>query len=339
MSKIAILRYMELDGMLRSRQRPYPKMRELQQRMQDKFGVSSVSTVEKDLYAMRNDFGAPIVYDYRHRGYCYEDTGFRLFGVNLSEDNLEALQLVEGMLEGMGNLPIFNQFSDAVEKVLDALALTRQFGSSERPLHSFLQVHTSPYVKSSEALPQLIAAARDRRVVRIHYQKFQTAHPEAHTLHPYLIREYNDLWYVTGFSQERDAVRTFGIDRIRMVEACQATYLPPEGQDFDPETHFRHCVGMTVLEGAVPQEIRLRFSLRAADYVKAAPIHPSQQVLAEDGEGCLIGLYLIDNTELRNWVQGFGAEVEVIAPASLREHMRRQAERLAKCYLQQTDAS
>jgi hypothetical protein len=57
--------------------------------------------------------------------------------------------------------------------------------------------------------------------------------------------------------------------------------------------------------------------------------HPSQQVRDLPDGGLEISLSVADTIEVRRWLLGFGSDAEVLAPASLRETLRQEAERLA----------
>ena len=117
-------------ALLRNKQKPYPSKLELLEACKHKFGVVSPSTIEKDLNAMRIEFDAPIAYHKKHNGYAYTDTNFRFLSVNLSEDEKDALGFVENILEQFRGLPIFSEFSDAVDKVLDGLEIAKHDKSS-----------------------------------------------------------------------------------------------------------------------------------------------------------------------------------------------------------------
>ena len=71
------------------------------------------------------------------------------------------------------------------------------------------------------------------------------------------------------------------------------------------------------------------FARPLARYIKERLWHPSQSFRdLEDGR-LEMTLQVADTLEVRRWVLGYGVQAEVIEPASLREWVRAEAERLA----------
>jgi proteasome accessory factor B len=67
---------------------------------------------------------------------------------------------------------------------------------------------------SDPALPVLLEAAREARVVRFDYVKFGSPVPERRTLEPWGVLSWRKRWYVAGFDRERAEPRSFRLSRI-----------------------------------------------------------------------------------------------------------------------------
>ena len=117
-NKYALLRYRIIDRCLTNRMRPYPTKEDLRQACEEGLYGSegehiSISTIDKDLWAMRNEnelgYHAPIVYNAEHRGYEYEDPDYSISGLNLQEQDLQALRFATLTLLQFRDMPVFQQ--------------------------------------------------------------------------------------------------------------------------------------------------------------------------------------------------------------------------------------
>ncbi|MDW7695884.1 WYL domain-containing protein [Flammeovirgaceae bacterium SG7u.111] len=327
-SKLAFLRYMVIDRMLRNRQHKYPTKNEILEVCHEKFGVRSISTIEKDLNAMRLEFDAPILYHKTYKGYYYEEDDFQLFSVNLSDEQMLALSFVETFLEEFKYLPIFSEFSGAVDKVLDGLEITRTFGKDSKNVNKFIQIDKSPYFKGSDILSRLIQEIASKKVLSIEYQKFNSESSKYYTIHPYLLKEFDDLWYLTGYVSDAgyEQVRTFGIDRVLGFVHQDDKYIPQDEVGFNADAFFKNCYGITALSEEA-NEVILSFSPFQGNYLKSRPLHPTQKELVDNKDEYRISLDLVNNFELRKLILGFGANVKVLAPEKLKKDIQ---EELAK---------
>ncbi|RZJ90958.1 MAG: WYL domain-containing protein [Hymenobacter sp.] len=80
------------------------------------------------------------------------------------------------------------------------------------------------------------------------------------------------------------------------------------------------------------ETIHLRFSASRAPYVRTKPLHPQQQIVANDAEGMDVVLHLIPTQELLTQLLGYGADLKVLAPLSLQEKMRQVLRRSLEAY-------
>lgn len=316
-SKLAFFRFMLIDQMLRNKFKKYPTKEELLEACNEKFGVNSISTIEKDLNAMRLEFDAPIIYNKKHKGYEYTDKGYKFMSVNLSEDNLVALSFVETILKDFKDMPIFAEFSDAVDKVLDGVEITRTLKNNPlKSFHQCVQIDKMPYFKGSALLSDLIRLVSNNKVVKISYRKFNADSSKGYIVHPYLLKEYRNMWYLLGYVEDYQEVRTFGIDRIEGVEVLEKAFLTPKSVNFDADNFYKYCIGVTTLN-AIPDKVVLQFSPSAANYIKTQPIHHTQKIIDHDEQGCTVELNLVINYELKREILSYGSQVKVIEPARL----------------------
>ena len=172
-----------------------------------------------------------------------------------------------------------------------------------------------------EYLRLLLRAAQTRQVVELDYQKHWEDEPQRRTVGPLLLREFRERWYVLGTMEDSGWLACFALDRIKGLETTIRPFIAPT--DFDPATYFADCFGVTrPTNGEQPQQILLRFETLQGRYVLSYPLHTSQRAVLVSDEEIRISLHVYETHELRMELLSYGAEVEVLAPASLRDWLR-----------------
>ena len=127
--------------------------------------------------------------------------------------------------------------------------------------------------------------------------------------------------YAYALDDAAKAMRWFRVDRIRAAREVRIVGVYEVPEDFDISEVTRSSWGIWQAgEGAI-DDVVLRFSPAAAPRARESAWH-SSTVLTElrDG-GVEMRLSVASELEMRSWVLGWGAQVEVVEPASLREYV------------------
>ena len=73
--------------------------------------------------------------------------------------------------------------------------------------------------------------------------------------------------------------------------------------------------------GGSIEEVKLRFNRYTAPYIQERIWHHSQQMIPVDNAELILQMNVAVAPELISWIMGFGPDVEVIEPLSLRERI------------------
>ncbi len=167
-------------------------------------------------------------------------------------------------------------------------------------------------------LELIIGAMRDGKVVRFMYHAFWKQHPKAVLLEPYFVKAFRKRWYVVGFNREERVVKTYALDRVKKADLLTDDFVYPA--DFDAVRYFEHCFG--VMRGdEIVEDVRLRVTLRQAQYFRALPLHSSQREYATGNGFVDFGYRLCITYDLVQELLSLGREVTVLAPVRLRNEM------------------
>ena len=287
-------------------------------------------TIDKDIYDMRNDnglaFWAPIRYDKTKGGYYYVDPDYSIDNLPLKQDEIEALAFASTLLNQFRNTSLFNQFSGALQKIVDAVNI--QKSNVHFTHYDFIDFERVPFVKGSEFLHEIIEAIRDKRPLMLHYQSFDQEMPVDHIVHPYLLKEYRNRWYVIGLHEKYNEIRTFGLDRIISVDS---SHIPFKDKNFNPQDFFKNTIGIISPQGK-PPDIIFVLKKRQAQYLITQPLHESQKVIAENEEEITFRIKVHPTYELMNVFMGYGANLRIIEPLNIRDEIIDMIQKTLKQY-------
>jgi proteasome accessory factor B len=143
--------------------------------------------------------------------------------------------------------------------------------------------------------------------------------PRRSRVHPYLLEASatTRALYLIGFDESRGAVRTFKLQRILELSVSPDTFEPPDPA-FAQEGLDRAWGVITDQEEV---EVELRFDSAIASLVTETTWHPTEQVTHEADGSVLWRARVPGTLEIRRWILGWGAQVEVLAPPELRDEV------------------
>lgn len=244
--------------------------------------------------------------------------------------NAEALTIylaLRRFIRQTSHAPAF--FGTAIRKITVALhhsSLAEQLGESTEVLDTQRQASRD----QTEVWNRLLQGWYESVVVKLEYRKGRQTQIETHDFEPYLFEPavLSHGTYVIGWSRTRGQLRTFKVDRIQRVSLTAQFFTP--NQDVTAVDLLRHAWG--VWYGVDLTKVVLRFAPEVAARVRETIWHPSQ-VLEEQPDGSLLWSVEIAGTlELVSWIRGWGHEVEVLAPESLRAEIADSLRKAAALY-------
>ncbi|MGH2644854.1 MAG: helix-turn-helix transcriptional regulator, partial [Chitinophagaceae bacterium] len=89
---------------------------------------------------------------------------------------------------------------------------------------------------------------------------------------------------------------------------------------------------ITVAPNEKPQKVLLSFTPQQGKYIKAQPLHESQEIIKDNNHECRVSLLLVINTELIMILLSYGSKVKVIQPKSLAERVMKEALAMKELY-------
>ena len=296
------------------------------QQLAKELGISR-RTVFRDL-EMLFKAGIPYYYDEEGGGYKV-DPNFLLPPFNLTLGEALAVMLAAHFTADKGGLPLLQQAQDAALKIESMLpSHIRQHCGSIMKSTSVRSAAPARHDQLNQTLALLQQAIQLRRQVEITYISFYEQKQMVLQLHPYHLHFAQRAWYVIGYSNFHKETRTFKLGRIKQARMLKSRYLLEK--PFRIEQYFGDAWSM-IPEGKL-YKVKLRFAPQVAGNVAEVLWHRKQKLTWHD-DGALTFEVEVDGlNEITWWLLGYGDQVEVIRPESLRRRVKQIAQKTVGIY-------
>ena len=309
----------------------YWSTKELLAKMADADLKVSVRTLRADIADMKYDsqlgYEAPIESDKAMGGYYYSNPDYSIDKLPLNNHDITALEMAATTLKQYQYIPLMNEFNTIIDKIIRVVNRVKR-GNYETIL-DFIEFEKTPTAIGLEHMDAIIEAIQKHSCLKIEYQSFEFSQPRTVIIHPYFIKEYRNRWYVIGLKDGANAIRIYAFDRIVKAETTSTFYK--KNIIFQENDYLKNCVGIHQGNGKTELVI-LKFQPKDGKYVLTQPLHRSQRIIDHKGPEVIIELNVIINFELTGIILSYGAAVEVIKPAPLREKIRSISQKLIDLY-------
>ena len=306
-NKNALVRYYILDECLGNRSRHFTN-EELLDTLNEKLiehGFSPIGRTQyyKDLNFMKSAAGWSVDLEtYRYGKKIrlrYSDTNFSIRKSPLSNSEKEALIEAINSLSYFKGLPQFKQLEAIIPLLNDKLGISQQ-------QQKIILMEENPDYTGLDFISPLYHAIRQKNVLKLHYKAFHTDDPEQVIFHPYILKQYNNRWYVLGLNEVRDSIENRALDRILKFEELSIPFVASSIEDWEEE-YFYDIIGVTRTENQRLSTIYISVSPISAPYIRTKPLHPTQKRLVLNEHGWYdFSIKVIPNSEMHAVLRSFG---------------------------------
>ena len=336
-----ILRYKVIDACLRNKLKPYPSMQDLIDACRNKLGKEfTVSTIQKDIQDMKgkdedNDrlgYKAPIKYSKSKEGYYYTDPDFSIEEIPLNDSEIDALYAANDLFQSFAGTRVSENFNHLVEK-LNSYVIEKYSnkGKSKRPL---IQTENAPLQRGFQYFEFFFAAIKKKQVTNFLHYSYGRRGFSSPIVHPYLLKEFKNRWYVIGYSETHKEVRAFGMDRIHNPILLNRDFV--DDDKFDPSYYLNDIYGIQAIEGEKKQKIKFLVHPALSNYIISQPIHKSQEKVGSTENGYVyFEVELIPSLELLLEFYGHSPDLWVIKPTWMKNKIAQMLKDAADDYKNQ----
>ena len=287
----------------------------------------SPATLKRDLEYLRDQLGAPIEYDRDRNGYRFAAGGsawrgdkHELPGLWFSERELYSLLMAHQLLSGLDAdgllsrhlLPLLERIHELLGPggETDAKALMKRV-----KIISALRRPVPP-----ECFERMGEALMRRRRLHLRYLTRARGAVSDREVSPQRLVHYRNTWYLDAWCHSRERLLRFALDAVQ-----EARVLDSRARDIAMrQVEAEMDAGYGIFAGGTVRQARLRFSPQAAPWISREEWHPAQQGRMLDDGSWELTLPYVDETELVMDLLRQGEQVQVLAPDSLAQAVRRR---------------
>lgn len=289
-------------------------------------------TIHGDIADMRHNellgYFAPIEFDNYRRMYYYNDNSYSIDKLPLREEEINSICVAARLLDQFRGVEIFSQFSGSVRKIAEVANIYREY--DETTFRNAIEFEKAYETKGTEFISPVVDAIKNKYALNLKYKSFTSDTVNEVVVHPYLLKEYRNRWYMIGLSSRNSDIKTYCLDRFQ-EKPERNMRVPYYESDFNAKTYFEDVIGITV-QSDKPADIDIAFSDLQANYIITQPLHKSQERLKDENGRIVFRYRLVPNFEFLSYIMGLGKEAEVLRPKSIRTKIRKMHEEATEVY-------
>lgn len=332
-NKNALIRYRTIDRCLQNNARKWT-LHDLIEACSDalyeyegKDTNISKRAIQLDIQTMRSDklgYNAPIEV-YEKKFYRYTTHNFSITDIPLTDMDLDILTESMEMLRQFKDMSLFSELNGVIQKLEDKIF---RESKNQSPI---IHLDKNEDLLGLEYLDTIYQAILKKMVLIINYQSFKARKATPLIFSAFILKEFNNRWFVVGRKEDGRSIMTLALDRITDITFdLDSTYIL---EDFNPDKYYKDTIGVTVLRDNDIINVELRVDKKNAPYVMTKPFHPSQEMIGEFPDGAiLIRLCVHHNFELERLILGFGDSITVLKPRRLKQRIKKKIERALDSY-------
>lgn len=324
-NKNALIRYKTIDQCLRNTFKKWTldACSEALYEYEGKDVYVSKRTVQLDIQMMRSDklgYNAPIEV-YQRKYYRYAEEGYSIMNIPVTDSDVKIMNEAIQVLRQFKDFSLFKEMDGVLQRLEDSVY------ASQKDKRAIIHLDKNEQLKGLEYIDPIYDAIQKKQVLQITYKSFKAKEESVLTLHPQLLKEFNNRWFLLAIHKTKHL--TLALDRIANITIDEKnTYTDLQ---IDGDMYYKDVVGVTV-SNTRAQRIQFWIDKQNAPYVITKPFHRTQRIIEEREDGIIFNILVKPNFELERLILGFGDSIEILKPEKLRNRIREKLRRAYALY-------
>ncbi|WP_298834774.1 YafY family protein [uncultured Piscinibacter sp.] len=275
----------------------------------------SPATLKRDLDYLKDQLGAPIVYDRYLNGYRFGEEArgqkHELPGLWFSERELYSLLMTHQLLSDLDSDGVISRH---LQPLLDRIH--QMLGTSEADTKELLKrvkiIGSAKRPVPSQFFELLGEALLKRRRIHLRYLTRGRGEVSERDVSPQRLIHYRNTWYLDAWCHTRGRLLRFALDAIEQATALEAKAKDVSLRQVEAEMDG----GYGIYAGAKRQWARLLVRPQAAQWISREQWHPKQRGRWLDDGAFELEVPYTDETEIAMDILRQGDQLAVLSPAA-----------------------
>uniref|UniRef100_UPI00404B12A2 helix-turn-helix transcriptional regulator n=1 Tax=Gelidibacter sp. TaxID=2018083 RepID=UPI00404B12A2 len=267
-NKNALIRYKTIDKCLQNKYKEWT-LEDLIDACSDalfeyegKESFVSKRTIQLDIQMMRSDklgYNAPIVV-YDRKFYRYENQEYSIVNIPVTDKDVKVMNEAIQLLKQFKDFSLFKEMDGVLQRLEDSVY------SSQKNHRAIIHLDKNEQLKGLEFIDIIYEAIQNKTVIEVAYQSFSARNPSKIIVHPQLLKEYNNRWFLLALQGEK--LLTMALDRMIKIE--QVKTIAYKDLQIDGDDYYKDIVGVTVANVRA-ERVQFRIDTKNAPYVITKP--------------------------------------------------------------------
>jgi predicted DNA-binding transcriptional regulator YafY len=280
----------------------------------DKPGISK-RTLQDDINFLKEVESAPIISykEGRLNYFRYSDPSFTIKDKPISKVDEKNIRKAVNILRQLKGLSVADDLADTIQRLEQKTELDNELTSA------LLQFEQNTHYTGNEWFSDTYEFLLQQKVMKLSYRPFGAEEPFTVHVHPYLLKQYNQRWFLVGLCEEYKSIGTYPLDRFTDTRVSNSPFI--KDTSFDAAMYDKYLLGVTIPPNAKPEKLILEFSPQRAKYFITKPFGYIEKTEILNSGNIQLTLTMIINQELEAAILQYGKDVSVISPIHLRRRI------------------
>lgn len=274
-------------------------------------------TVRRDIARMRDDFNAPIKFDYKKKGFCYTHPNWEMPLVPLTEGELLAFFIATVALQGKGSAYEDERLRKAIAKI--ATTLPEEISVNLGYLFESTSFQAPPHVLvEGKILDTLHKAIGEREIVSFDYSTPGKPVSKDRRIEPLLLHNREGTWYVIAHDYKHQKPITFHTGRIENLKTTGDYFK--HRKDFDKEKYINESFGM--YRGGKSTDVEIIFDKYQSQWMRERNLFHPQESREELSDGRMKLSFTVGENGLEavaRFCLQYAGHCQIVKPKKLKE--------------------